>query len=121
MDIFGTLTIKPICLNTTRDTDAGKMDPYLKLKLGEEELKTKVYSGQQIDFDDEPFRVAIPPMASFTCVVMDDDFFCDDYVAQTVVPLQDAISYGHTKETCILTYEGENVGEVVFQLMFERN
>ena len=106
-------------MKTSRNTDMGKMDPYLKITLGNETVKTKVYSGQEVTFEDEEFTFKFTePIADFKVVVMDDDTFSDDYVAQTVVPLMDTVQSGEATEKCDLSYQGESVGEIVFEMRF---
>ena len=116
----GVLTIKPISMTTTRSTDFGKSDPYLKMKVGEKELRTKVYEdgGNDITFEEE-FDEFVENIYNFMVTVKDKDVFGSDFIASAMVPLQDALNYGSAREEVILYYEGEDVGRIVFDLKMQ--
>ena len=120
MQYNGVLTIKPKHYKTTRSTDLGKMDPYLKIYLGDKILKTKVYdgAGQECEFDDQ-FDEMITDLNDFRVVVKDKDLMSSDYVCNGNVPLQDVVQNGSATEKVKLYYEGEHCGDVTFFLKFD--
>lgn len=86
------LEVQVIEANLTRNTELfGKMDPYVKLQVGEEApqlTKVKEDAGIHPKWD-EVFHFDITnPMLSLRLTVMDKDISNDDTVGEAVIPLR---------------------------------
>lgn len=113
--------IKIYSANLRRDTETfGKMDPYVLLKFGEEEQKTRVLegAGKSPKWDQEfCFRANLGDKLEF--VVMDDDNDRDDLVMNAEIMVRQTSQ----SEDMMLTgyYQGKNAGELMINMEYLRD
>ena len=118
----GLLTLKPRAAKITKNTDSfGKGDPYLLIKVGNNDYKTATQKNTQTPIFTESFTVKIEKTYDFYVKVMDEDVGADDFIAETTVSLQDAITKGKAVEVAKLFNEGKEVGTITFELEFVRS
>ena len=114
----GSFVIKIYSANLRRDTEVfGSMDPYVKLKLGEQEQRTQVQenAGEKPVWDQEfCFRADIQDKLEF--MVMDSDGGRDDIIMIAEI----MVRITNQQEDLMLTgyYEGKNAGELMVSIEY---
>ncbi|KRX05399.1 C2 domain [Pseudocohnilembus persalinus] len=117
----GNLQVKPLSANLVRDTEfGGKMDPYVKLKIGSSLFKTKPHHGggkrptwgetgsMRINKGDYIMEIEI----------WDKDFGPDDMIAQGSFPLNKLEKSCHSQEWINLTYKGKHGGQILIDMQY---
>ena len=117
----GTLLFKPIEAQLTRDTDTfTKMDPYVKILVGDQEVKGKTchMGGKHPTWSD---HITIIRNHESTCYVevMDKDFLsADDLIGVAEIDLTDVETRNVTGRWYSLYYEQRQVGEILFEIIW---
>ena len=87
--MIGTLTIKPTCAKLTYDTEIfGQMDPYVKVRVGNQEYKTKTANdmGKNPTWNDT-FTFKINGEQTLDFYLYDKDVGKDDYIGEGKINL----------------------------------
>eukprot|EP00466_Bigelowiella_natans_P021534 jgi/Bigna1/72858/fgenesh1_pg.21_\ len=102
----------------------GKQDPYVKIKLGKVEKRSKVHNNggknpqwnQDIEFKVNEQKM---PKWVFTFTVMDKETFSDNTIGKAVIPLKNLISNANKGEIAYAIKKGSKAaGEIVFSVKY---
>ena len=120
MKYRGSLSIMPRSALLTRDTEIGKMDPYLIINIGSRKFKSKVQNneGSKPTWD-ETFVTDIEDLNDFHISVYDDDWGKDDFICETRIPLANVIAKGHVSQQFPLYYKGAPSGHINIDMNFK--
>lgn len=120
MKYRGSLTINPRNAFLTRDTEIGKMDPYLIINVGNKKFKSKVQNNEDHKPTwDETFVTEIENLNDFHISIYDDDFGKDDFICETRIPLANVIAKGQISEKFTLYYKGAPSGHINIDMLFK--
>jgi len=117
----GTLMFKPIEAQLTRDTDMfTKMDPYVKIILGDQEIKGKVchMGGKNPTWSD---HITVQRRGESICYaeVMDKDLIsADDLIGVAQIDLDDVEARNVTARWYPLYFEQRQAGEILFEIIW---
>eukprot|EP00347_Sterkiella_histriomuscorum_P000269 403376529 len=110
----------PKSANLTRDTEIfSKMDPYVVIKIGNQEKKSLVHNeGGKHPRWNETFMFDITNETCLNITVMDKDMVNDDIVGSTNVPLDATFRSGKTSSSYNLSYKGKQAGQLYIDMEF---
>ena len=121
----GTLNVKCISAKLTRDTETfGKMDPYCKVTIKGQVLKTRTHNNagknpiwnQVLKFKIQPGRDDELQLA-----VYDEDMTKDDLVGESTYFLDEVVRKGRVVENITIAYKGRSSGLVTLELEFVKD
>ena len=117
----GNLIIKPLKGELTHDTEfLGKMDPYIKFRLGGQEFKTKVHSdGGKMPVWSDVFNVRRQAETTLQFWVYDQDVVSDDFVGEAIFDLgQVCFPGGHFSNFVPIYFKGKSAGKIYLEIQF---
>lgn len=117
----GNVVIKPLSGQLTHDTDTwGKMDPYVKIKIGSTQYKTKVCnSGGKFPSWTDVLTLRRSTEDLINIEVWDLDTAKDDLVGQGALAFSTVLSGGNKYNGWVdLTYKGKSAGKILLDVQF---
>lgn len=114
------LVLEPKTARLTRDTETfGKMDPYVKFKMGGKTKKTKTHNsgGKNPNWNDT-ISMDVKGATDITITVYDEDTFTDDKVGTITLNINDIRNKGIMKEWITLVYKGKPAGELYIEITY---
>ena len=119
----GKLIIKPVRARLTRDTEfLGKMDPYVKIEVGDRKFKSKTHTdaGKHPAWYDV-FEMQRTVETTLIAYVYDSDIGKDDLVGSASMDLNAYVINNpshHFADSVPLKYKGKSAGEIFFDITF---
>ncbi len=114
------ITINGLRKLPSTDSVTGKCDPYVVLKLGNKQFKTKtVKNNLNPNYNEQfSFFIADPTRDEIEFIVYDEDFFTDDKVGAVQVKHLDQLPRGQKKDCwdILLAEDGSKAGEIGYSL-----
>jgi len=120
----GILRIKPLSAKLTHETGSfGRMDPYVKIKIGDKFQKTLADRGGHLEpsWDDELVFELDGSTNEVQIQVKNETIIFDDYIGIAIVNLSDW-PHGETSssiQNIPLTFKGRSAGNLLLEVSFE--
>eukprot|EP00826_Nyctotherus_ovalis_P011546 TRINITY_DN12_c0_g1_i13.p2 TRINITY_DN12_c0_g1~~TRINITY_DN12_c0_g1_i13.p2 ORF type:complete len:152 (+),score=20.81 TRINITY_DN12_c0_g1_i13:2-457(+) len=119
----GKLVVRPTHAKLTRDTEFfGKMDPYVKVQLGERIFRTRIHqeAGKTPSWTDA-FQFARKNEVVLHVQVCDEDLITDDLVGTGKLSIAEYCTpeEERKKVTVPIYYKGKPAGELFMEIEFE--
>ena len=113
--MLGTLKVKPIAAKLTRDTEwVGKMDPYVKIRLGGAEKVSSIQhgAGKFPSWGDEMVFERRGEYQIDIQVWDYDTMSKDDLIGETSIPLQNTLDKKQSDDWYTISYKGRPAGQI---------
>lgn len=122
----GILKIKPISARITHNTEKlfGKMDPYVKITIGDKVQQTSAAKGQHMEpFWMDEFLFEIDKLVEISIEVKNQAILLDNIIGTATLNLSDWLDQGHLsiKKDTPLFYKDKDAGSLLLQMTFEPN